>query len=107
KSKGISPEDVKDFHALPGNGLTANLNDDITLTGGSVTITPAVSRVAKVKAGETVTLSFTPNTGLALNSVTLTGANGSTYTVTDTADANVKTFVMPDPATAITVNATF
>lgn len=79
----------------------------MTLTGGSVTITPAVSRVAKVKAGETVTLSFTPNTGLALNTVTLTGANGSTYTATDTADANVKTFVMPDPVTAITVNATF
>lgn len=36
KEKGISPEDVKDFHALPGNGLTAKLNDDVNLTGGSV-----------------------------------------------------------------------
>lgn len=36
KSKNISPEDVKDFHALPGNGLTARLNDEISITGGSV-----------------------------------------------------------------------
>ena len=36
KAKNVSPEDVKDFHALPGNGLTAKLNDEITLTGGSV-----------------------------------------------------------------------
>lgn len=36
KSKNISPEDVKDFHALPGNGLTARLNDDVNITGGSV-----------------------------------------------------------------------
>lgn len=36
KSKNISPEDVRDFHALPGNGLTARLNDEISITGGSV-----------------------------------------------------------------------
>lgn len=36
KSRNISPEDVKDFHALPGNGLTARLNDEISITGGSV-----------------------------------------------------------------------
>lgn len=36
KSRNISPEDVKDFHALPGNGLTARLNDDVNITGGSV-----------------------------------------------------------------------
>ncbi len=36
KARNVSPEDVKDFHALPGNGLTAKLNDEITLTGGSV-----------------------------------------------------------------------
>lgn len=36
KSRNISPEDVRDFHALPGNGLTARLNDEISITGGSV-----------------------------------------------------------------------
>ena len=36
KSENMTCDDVKDFHALPGNGLTARLNDEITLTGGSV-----------------------------------------------------------------------
>ena len=36
KKMNISPEDVRDFHALPGNGLTARLNDEISITGGSV-----------------------------------------------------------------------
>ena len=36
KEKGIKPSDVRDFRALPGNGLTASLNDGSTLTGGSV-----------------------------------------------------------------------
>lgn len=32
----ISAHDVKDFQALPGNGLTAKLGNDSVLTGGSV-----------------------------------------------------------------------
>ena len=36
REKNIQAQDVKDFHALPGNGLTANLADNSTLTGGSV-----------------------------------------------------------------------
>mgnify|MGYP002623725440 CR=1 FL=1 len=35
KEKGIEPRDVQDFTALPGNGLTASLNDGSILTGGS------------------------------------------------------------------------
>ena len=34
--KGIKSQEVKNFKALPGNGLTATLNDGSTLTGGSV-----------------------------------------------------------------------
>ncbi|MBQ9333560.1 MAG: leucine-rich repeat protein [Lachnospiraceae bacterium] len=99
---GLADANYKIYVREKGAAVTS-----LTLTGGSVTITPAVSRTEKVKAGETVTLTFTPDTGLALNTVTLTGANGSSYIVSDTADTNVKTFVMPDPVTAITVNATF
>ena len=36
KEKGIHAQDVADFQALPGNGLTASLNDGSILTGGSV-----------------------------------------------------------------------
>ncbi|MBQ6665763.1 MAG: copper-translocating P-type ATPase, partial [Synergistaceae bacterium] len=36
KEKGIHALDVTDFQALPGNGLTASLNDGSILTGGSV-----------------------------------------------------------------------
>ncbi|MBQ3654781.1 MAG: copper-translocating P-type ATPase [Synergistaceae bacterium] len=36
KGKGIHPQEVSDFQALPGNGLTASLNDGSILTGGSV-----------------------------------------------------------------------
>ena len=36
KEKGIHALDVTDFQALPGNGLSANLNDGSILTGGSV-----------------------------------------------------------------------
>ena len=36
REKNIQAQTVKDFHALPGNGLTANLDDNSTLTGGSV-----------------------------------------------------------------------
>ena len=35
KEKGIHALDVADFQALPGNGLTASLNDSSILTGGS------------------------------------------------------------------------
>ncbi len=35
-AQGISAHDVKDFRALPGNGLTAKLGNDSVLTGGSV-----------------------------------------------------------------------
>ena len=35
-SQGISAHDVKDFQALPGNGLTAKLGNDSVLTGGSM-----------------------------------------------------------------------
>ncbi len=36
KEKGINFQEVRNFQALPGNGLTATLNDGSTLTGGSV-----------------------------------------------------------------------
>ena len=36
KEKGINFQEVRNFQALPGNGLTASLNDGSTLTGGSV-----------------------------------------------------------------------
>ena len=36
KEKGINSQEVRNFQALPGNGLTATLNDGSTLTGGSV-----------------------------------------------------------------------
>ena len=36
QDKGITPHDVQNFKALPGNGLTATLHDGSTLTGGSV-----------------------------------------------------------------------
>ena len=36
KDKGINSQEVRNFQALPGNGLTAILNDGSTLTGGSV-----------------------------------------------------------------------
>ena len=36
REKNIQAHNVKEFHALPGSGLTANLDDNSTLTGGSV-----------------------------------------------------------------------
>ncbi|MBQ2617057.1 MAG: heavy metal translocating P-type ATPase, partial [Synergistaceae bacterium] len=36
QAQNISAHDVKDFQALPGNGLTAKLGNDSVLTGGSV-----------------------------------------------------------------------
>ena len=36
KEKGINAQEVRNFKALPGNGLTASLNDGSILTGGSV-----------------------------------------------------------------------
>ena len=81
----------------------------LTPTGGTITVTPANSRIQKVKAGETVTLTFAPNTGLKLNTVTLTGEGGvdlSSRIQSGTND-NIKTFTMPDPVTPITVGATF
>ncbi|MBQ6772906.1 MAG: copper-translocating P-type ATPase [Synergistaceae bacterium] len=35
KTEGVTLEDVTDFHALPGNGLSAKINDS-DITGGSV-----------------------------------------------------------------------
>lgn len=36
KEKGIKSQEVRNFQALPGNGITADLNDGSILTGGSV-----------------------------------------------------------------------
>ncbi len=36
KEKGIKPQEVHDFHAMPGNGLAATLGDGDMLIGGSV-----------------------------------------------------------------------
>ena len=36
KENGINSQEVRNFQALPGNGLTATLNDGSILTGGSV-----------------------------------------------------------------------
>ena len=73
---------------------------DTSMTGGTVTATPA-----SAAAGDTVTLTVTPDKGSELTSLTVT-ATGAAVTVNpDQNDPNLYSFVMP--ATGVTVTATF
>ena len=73
---------------------------DTSMTGGTVTATPA-----SAAAGDTVTLTVTPDMGSELTSLTVT-ATGAAVTVNpDQNDPNLYSFVMP--ATGVEVTATF
>lgn len=64
KEKEITPKDVKDFKALPGNGLTAVLNNGSILTGGSVKFIGGKYSVSERLAHEAETLSEAGKTPL-------------------------------------------
>lgn len=67
-------------------------------TGGSVTASPA-----REKAGETVTLTISPNTGYQLSSISASYGSGSSVSLSGT--GNTRTFTMPSGN--VTVTPTF
>ncbi len=81
-----------------GSSYTITVN---SATGGTITASPTASAVS----GSTVTLSIAPLTGMALSSLTVTGANGSSVTTTPNDNCTSYTFTMP--ASDVTVSGTF
>ena len=69
------------------------------MTNGNVT-----TDKTRAAAGETVTLTVTPDGNYALGTLTVTDANSASVTVTANGDG---TYSFTMPATAVTVNATF
>ena len=76
-----------------------DIDHDVNITqsaGGTFTVSPE-----KAYVGDTVTLTATPDSNKALDTVTVTKAGGGTVTVTGT--GNTRTFEMPDEEVTITV----
>lgn len=66
----------------------------------------ALSNTEKIKAGDTVTATATPDENYELSAISITGESGKTVDVTKSADAeNTYTFAMP--AENVTVKGTF
>ncbi|MBQ7436712.1 MAG: leucine-rich repeat protein [Oscillospiraceae bacterium] len=73
---------------------------DTSMTGGTVIVTPA-----SAAAGDTVTLTVTPDKGSELTSLTVTATGKAVNVDPDQNDPNLYSFVMP--ATGVAVTATF
>ncbi|GHT67980.1 hypothetical protein AGMMS50239_32130 [Bacteroidia bacterium] len=71
-----------------------------TLSNGSVSASPN----ANITAGETVTLTVTPDAGYELDNITVTGSGGAVET---RLIASLQTYTFVMPASGVTVNATF
>ena len=70
-------------------------------TGGSVS-----ANTSMAKAGETVTLTYTPSRGYTVETLTVTGASGS-VAISPAVTAGVKEYTFTMPAEAVTVAASF
>ncbi|MBR1691514.1 MAG: FecR domain-containing protein [Lachnospiraceae bacterium] len=68
-----------------------------TATGGSMSANPS-----SAKAGDTVTLTATPESGYELESVSVTDGGGSSVATTAGSSANVVTFTMPSGNVTVT-----
>ncbi len=84
------------------NDPTATTTYGITI--GTITNGTATADVATAAAGDTVTLTATPNSGETSVAWTVTGASGNVTVTPDGSNALVGTFTMP--AEAVTVTAT-
>lgn len=84
------------------NDPTATTTYGITI--GTITNGTATADVATAAAGDTVTLTATPNSGETSVAWTVTGASGNVTVTPDGGNALVGTFTMP--AEAVTVTAT-
>lgn len=82
-----------------GSNPTYNVTIPVSLTGGTVKVTPA-----SAKKGTTVTLTAIPDEGYELTTLTVTDGKGKELELTDKGGGKY-TFVMP--ASAVTVNAVF
>ena len=90
----VTEEDANDKILVPAAAVTKYESD-----AGTVTAVRGETETGIFAVGETVTLLVSPGEGYTLQSLTATGANGETVTVTD------NTFLMP--AYDVTLSATF
>ncbi len=84
-------------HKTPSPTFTATL--DYNKDGGTASVDPT-----SAKAGETVTITTTPNEGYQTDSVVVTDANGSNVSLTNNGDG---TFSFTQPAANVTVSVIF
>lgn len=82
------------------NYITSNVSIATGIEHGTV----ETDKTTRVKAGESVTITLTPESGYSTNTVKVTDADGSNIPVTKLS-ANKYTFVMPNKN--VTVSATF
>lgn len=95
--KPADPEPDPDPNPPAQTGEPVNVE---SATGGSVKVS-----ASKADAGDTVTITLTPNEGQKVSSVTVKDASGNEVEVKPGEAENQYTFVMPD--SAVTVSATF
>ena len=86
-----------------GGSSTPAVKENYAITISDTTNGTVSSNVSKAAAGVTVTLTVKANSGYALDTLTVTDANGKAVTVSQ--NGGKYTFVMP--AKAVTVKATF
>ena len=79
------------------------ITSDVSIATGIEHGTVVTDKTTRVKAGEVVTISLTPESGYSAKTVKVTDADGSNVPVTGS--ANKYTFVMPNKN--VTVSATF
>ncbi len=89
--------------AINGKTLTPAPNaHNVTVTNGVTNGTVTVDKAA-AESGDTVTLTITPETGCAVDTLTVTDASNNAVTTSGT--GNTRTFTIP--AADVTVSATF
>ena len=89
------------YRFVEGTFYEVTLPNAQDVTGGTIT-----SDQVFVKAGETVTLTYTPKRGYTVGTLTVTGASGS-VAVSPALEAGVTEYTFTMPAEGVTVAATF
>ena len=87
------------------SGGTGNETDSSRITGSVMISEDGISHGSGIAAGETVTVTITPDEGYSLGSFSVTDGNGQSLTTTEVTAGTKYTFIMPE--SPVTISARF